>query len=317
VAAGQGAQREHGRRQWAGDRAGDQGGRGCHQVAAGRSRSCSRSSAGAVTTSALRRCWPGCGPGSRSVGRPAAPGSSPPARFRPWATVAWPAWTARAAASASVGSDLPRRRRAWPSGRLSSTTTWPGSGPGRRRRSRCLPRPRRWLAEPAGPGEQVLIAGGGGGDAAGADAAAELVAGVGEVAVQVGVDPDGDRLGRSGRGHAGDGRLRSVAGQGWPARRPGGQPGDRSGRQAPIRSPSSGWRAQGWPRPEPTGRLQATRPVGGGVRLSPRPPPQDHHSGGRTRRPPQEPPASRSRQRRRPTYRVWSPQAHLDPVQRT
>jgi hypothetical protein len=31
VAAGEGAQREQGRRQWAGDRAGDQGGRGCHQ----------------------------------------------------------------------------------------------------------------------------------------------------------------------------------------------------------------------------------------------------------------------------------------------
>jgi hypothetical protein len=67
------------------------------RVAAGRSRSCSRSSAGAVTTGALRALLAWGGPGSRSVGRPAAPGSSPPARFRPWATVAWPAWTARAA----------------------------------------------------------------------------------------------------------------------------------------------------------------------------------------------------------------------------
>src|SRR5687768_1508682 len=66
-------------------------------------------------------------------------------------------------------------------------------------------------------------------------------------------------------------------GRGWHARRPGGQHCDRSGRQARIRSRSSGWRAHGWPRLEPTGRLQGTRPVVGGVRLSPRPPPEDHH----------------------------------------
>jgi hypothetical protein len=78
------------------------------------------------------------------------------------------------------------------------------------------------LTEPAGPGEQVLIAGGRGGDAAGADATAELVVGVGDMAVQVGVDPHGDRLGCSGLCHAGDGRLLSLAGQGM-ARAPAGR----------------------------------------------------------------------------------------------
>jgi hypothetical protein len=52
------------------------------------------------------------------------------------ATVAWPACTARAAASASSGSDLPRRRRAWRSGRLTSTTTWPLAA---RKRARAAP----------------------------------------------------------------------------------------------------------------------------------------------------------------------------------
>ena len=69
----------------------------------------------------------------------------------------------------------------------------------------------------------------------------------------------------------------------------GGQHCDRSGRQARIRSRSSGWRAHGWSRLEPTSRLQGTRPVVGGVKLSPRPPPQDHHRGGRTRLPPRGP----------------------------
>jgi hypothetical protein len=39
--------------------------------------------------------------------------------------VAWPACTARAAASASTGSDVPRRWRAWRSGRLTSHPIWP------------------------------------------------------------------------------------------------------------------------------------------------------------------------------------------------
>jgi hypothetical protein len=78
------------------------------------------------------------------------------------------------------------------------------------------------FAKPAGPGEQVLIAGGSGGNAAGVDAAAQLVVGVGDVQVEVGVDPDGDRLDGNGVCHAGDGRLLSLAGQGM-ARAPAGR----------------------------------------------------------------------------------------------
>jgi len=48
------------------------------------------------------------------------------------------------------------------------------------------------LAEPPGPGEQVPVAGGGGRDADRGQAAAECVLGVGDVDVQMGVDPDGD-----------------------------------------------------------------------------------------------------------------------------
>jgi hypothetical protein len=50
--------------------------------------------------------------------------------------VASPACTARAAASASTGSDLPLRRRAARSGRLTSTTTWPWL---RRKRASAAP----------------------------------------------------------------------------------------------------------------------------------------------------------------------------------
>jgi hypothetical protein len=126
------------------------------------------------------------------------------------------------------------------------------------------------FAEPAGPGEQVLIAGGRGGDAAGADAAAELVAGMGDVNVEVGVDTDRDP-GRGGACQADDGRLLSFAGQGWHARRPGGQHCDGSATGSYqvtfVRLPCR-W----WPRLKPTGRLQGTKPLGGGVRLSLRPP---------------------------------------------
>jgi hypothetical protein len=90
-----------------------------------RPRSCSRSSAGAVTTSALSAlmAWvrafiavARATPSERIISTCPSPalGTLP----------CW-AWTARAAASASSGSDLPRRRRAWRSGRLTSTTTWP------------------------------------------------------------------------------------------------------------------------------------------------------------------------------------------------
>jgi hypothetical protein len=50
--------------------------------------------------------------------------------------VTCPASTARAAASASTGSDLPRRRRAERSGRLTSKTSWPWAP---RKRARPAP----------------------------------------------------------------------------------------------------------------------------------------------------------------------------------
>ena len=61
-------------------------------------------------------------------------------------------------------------------------------------------------------------------------------------------------------------------GRAWHAHRPGGQHCDRSGRQAHSRSRSSGWHAHGWPRLEPTGRVQGTRPVVGGSGSR-----RDHH----------------------------------------
>jgi hypothetical protein len=96
---------------------------------------------------------------------------------------------------------------------------------------------------------------------------------MGDMDVQVGVDPDGE-LGRGGVCHAGDGRLLSFAGAGWHARRPGGQHCDRSGRQARIRSRPSGWRAGGGRGPGPTGQIHGTKPVDNRVRPSPQPPPE-------------------------------------------
>jgi hypothetical protein len=53
----------------------------------------------------------------------------------------------RRAASASVGSDLPRRRRAWRSDRLISKTTWPLTA---RKRARAAP----WEPVPSAPRRQ-------------------------------------------------------------------------------------------------------------------------------------------------------------------
>ncbi len=53
--------------------------------------------------------------------------------------------------------------------------------------------PRLDLAESAGPGEKGLIAVRGGWDAGGGHAPAELVVGMGDVDVEVRVDPDRDR----------------------------------------------------------------------------------------------------------------------------
>src|SRR5829696_1481345 len=102
-----------------------------------RSRSCSRSSAGAVTTSALSalmawvRALIAVARATRSE-RIISTWPSPALGMLPWL-----AWTARAAASASSGSDLPRRRCAWRSGRLTSTTAWPWA-----RRKRVSPAPK-------------------------------------------------------------------------------------------------------------------------------------------------------------------------------
>jgi hypothetical protein len=62
------------------------------------------------------------------------------------------------------------------------------------------------LTELVGPGQQLLIAGRGGRDLEGGQRAAELVVGVGDVQLQVGVDPDGE-LGRDRVWDAGDGCL--------------------------------------------------------------------------------------------------------------
>src|SRR5829696_525182 len=102
-----------------------------------RSRSCSRSSAGAVTTSALSalmawvRALIAVARATRSE-RIISTWPSPALGMLPWL-----AWTARAAASASSGPDLPRRRRAWRLGRLTSTTAWPWA-----RRKRVSPAPK-------------------------------------------------------------------------------------------------------------------------------------------------------------------------------
>jgi len=129
------------------------------------------------------------------------------------------------------------------------------------------------LAEPPRPGEQVLVAGGGGGDADGGHAAAELVLGVGDMDVEVGVDPDGELPG-CGVCHAGDGRLLSFAGRGV-ARAPAGRTALRwvwatgSYQVTSVRLACL-W----WSRLEPTGQATGTRPVVRRVRLSPRPPPR-------------------------------------------
>jgi hypothetical protein len=77
------------------------------------------------------------------------------------------------------------------------------------------------LAESLCPDKQVLVARRRGRDADGANAPAELVFGMGDVDVAVGVDPDRD-TGRLGVCDGGDGHL-LLPGWGWTARRPGGR----------------------------------------------------------------------------------------------
>jgi hypothetical protein len=214
--------------------------------AADRSRSCSRSSAGAVTSSARRALmawvrermavwwatrsdriistWPLPALGGRLPVRPARPW---PPRPRPGIA------SALEASGLAVGPvDLQHRlvvggEEAGQPGAVAAGAFHP-PGDGR--------------TEPPGPGQQLSVAGRGGRDLQGVQLAAELVGGVGDVDVQVGIDPD-RQLGHGGVWDAGDGRLLSSTGQGWHARRPGGQHCEESGRQARIRSRSSGWRA--------------------------------------------------------------------------
>jgi hypothetical protein len=125
VAAGQAAQGQPGRRGRGGKRARLERGGGADQPGGGQPASCSRSSAGAVTSSPLRAliAWVRALTAVWRAVRSARSISTVPS----WALgtpVAWPACTARAAASASTASLLPRRRRAARSGRLTSTTRW-------------------------------------------------------------------------------------------------------------------------------------------------------------------------------------------------
>jgi hypothetical protein len=184
--------------------------------------------------------------------------------------VAWPASTARAAAWASSGSDLPRRRRSCRSCWLPSTTCWWLAA-----RKRASPAPSLLVAStPQATGsprvhalaEQLLVAGGGGRDRDAGHGAAELIGGVGDVDLGVGVDADG-ALGRGGVGDRGDGRLLPGDGAGWHARRPGGQHGDGSC----DRLLSGHLRRAGvpvGPRVGSTGPKQGTRPAVWRVRPS-------------------------------------------------
>jgi hypothetical protein len=194
VAAGEGAQREQGRRQWAGDRAGDQGGRGCHQGGGWQvPQLLAQLGRGGDQQRLERIDGLGAGPDRGRAGHPQRadhlhlPGSG----LRGHGGLAGldraggglgigRVGLAAAAAGLAVGSvDLHHDLAV--GGQEAGQGGAVGAG--------AFHAPGDGLAEPAGPGEQVLIAGGRGGDAAGADAAAELVVGVGDVAVQVGVDP--------------------------------------------------------------------------------------------------------------------------------
>ena len=103
-----------------------------------------------ISAYAASRAWQ-----SQLAGRPA--GSL--------AVLARPAWAARAAASASTGSDLPCQRRALRSGRSTSTSSTPAaaeSGPGRPRRPRCPPPRPAPGPERAQPGQHCGLTGRGG-----------------------------------------------------------------------------------------------------------------------------------------------------------
>ena len=160
-------------------------------------------------------------------------------------TVTSPACTARAAASASEGSDLPCRRRADRSGRLTSSTTWPSAceeagQPGPVAAGAFHPE-RFDLARAHAPRPAGRRSRRGGRHAHRRQAAAELIFGVRDVDLAVGVDTDRD-AGRSGCATVVMAISLLVAG-GWHA------PAERAdstamglGAQAPIRSRPLGWR---------------------------------------------------------------------------
>src|SRR4029453_14203653 len=169
------------------------------------------------------------------------------------------------------------------------------------------------LSQLVGPAQQLLVAGRGGGDLDGGHRAAELVVGVGDMEIQVGVDPDGE-LGRVGVWDAGHGCLGSLAGWGM-ARAPAGRTALRGVWAAGSYQVTAVRLACRWrPWLGPTGQPQGTRPDDSRVRPSPRSP---HGLGWRPRlgwtgkekgttpaesrvRPAPQPPP-RSSQRNRPT----------------
>ena len=113
--------------------------------------------------------------------------------------------TARAASTASSGSDLPWLRRAWRLGRLTSMTSTP-----LRRRNRASPDAIGAgafdadlvdLAEALEPGQQRLVAGGIGVEGLGADEPTQRIEGCSDVGVEVGVDTTRDADGSFYDGH--------------------------------------------------------------------------------------------------------------------
>src|SRR5512132_3718355 len=224
---------------------------------ADRPRSCSRSSAGAVTSSE-RRALTAWVRARMAVVRATRNERS----ISTWPSAALgtivtsPACTARAAAAAGgpVGSvDLEHDLT-----RLAQVAGQPcavGAG--------TLHAPGLDLAESPRPRQQGSVAGWGGGDADGVQAATELVLGVGDVDVAVGVDPDSDAW-RLGVCDGGDGHLPPAPCLGgWHA--PAGWADSTAmslWAQASIRSGLLGWRCKASGRGvEPTDQVKGTKPV--------------------------------------------------------
>jgi Winged helix-turn helix len=113
-------------------------------------------------------------------------------------TVTSPACTARAAASASNGSDLPRPAAGGPVGSVDLqhdlACLVQEAGQGGPVAAGALDAEGLDVAESLCPGKQVLVARRRGRDADGAKTSAELVFGVGDVDVAVGVDPTVTRV---------------------------------------------------------------------------------------------------------------------------